>query len=303
MANNSPLVSIIIATYNSPVTLRCAIRSVLHQDLTDFEVLVIGDCCYADYGSVVQDFNDERLHWFNLPDRFGSQYGPNNEGLKRARGKYIAYLGHDDLWFSNHLSSLVSCIEETDADLVHCLSALIRPDGAYQVIGPPSNGRTYLNCHVPPTSWLYKRSLTEDCGFWRRQELLSVGVDQDYLNMIALSGKKIKFYNNLMVLKFVSGDWGLYSKKDNFPQLIYLKKLEKDSKKLIEDILFELATRFSITFSERKSIVISLRNLFGNTCFLFFKLYSRNRWPLNKLLVYLYQKQRIGYRKKRGLMA
>lgn len=301
MGNKYPLVTVIIATYNSPITLQCAIQSVLNQDFKDFEVLVIGDCCPVEYGNVVNNFNDDRLHWFNLPQNVGSQYGPNNEGIKRSRGKYIAYLGHDDLWFSNHLSSLVGYLEETDSDLVHCLSTLISPIGAYKVIGPPANGRNYSNCHVPPSSWLYKKSLTDECGLWHKQELLSVGADQDYLNRIALFGKKIKFYNNLMVLKFVSGDWGLYSKKNNFPQLYYLEKLEKDPKKLIEETLFELAARFSMTYAERKPILVSLRSLLGNTLFYLFKFSTRNKWPLNKIRIYIYQRVRRKNRKFRGL--
>lgn len=301
MVNNTPLVTVIIASYNSPISLKCAIQSVINQDFKDFEILVIGDCCHEDLANVVKDFKDDRLYWFNLPYHVGSQYGPNNEGLKRSRGKYIAYLGHDDLWFSNHLSSLVSFIENTGSDLVHCLSALINSNGAYQVIGLPGNGRNYSNCHIPPSSWLHKRSLIEECGIWNNQEYLSVGVDQDYLNRIAKSRKKIKFFNNLFVLKFISGDWALYSKKTNFPQPYYLEKLEKDPQKLMKEILFELAASFSKTYSERKPILISLRSLLGNTLFYFINNISRNRWPLNKILVYVHQRLRKKNRKYRGL--
>jgi len=300
MNNNSPLVTVIIATYNSPFTLRLAIQSVLNQDFQDFEVLVIGDCCKEDNGLVVQEFKDERLHWFNLPQNTGSQSGPNNEGLRRSRGKYIAFLGHDDLWFSNHLSSLVRFLEETDADLVHSLSALINPLGAYQVIGPPPRGKNYTNCHVPPSSWLHKKSLTEDCGFWNLPELLYVGVDQDYLNKVALAGKNIQFYHKVMVLKFVSHVWSLYSKKDNFPQPIYLERMEKDPNGLKEEILMDLAAKFSITFFEWKSVSSNLSVLWANILTSLKYRYC-NTWPFNLLFVHLFQRTRKKYRKLRGL--
>jgi glycosyltransferase involved in cell wall biosynthesis len=299
MSNNHPLITVIIAAYNSPITLRCAIQSVLNQDFKDFEVLVIGDCCNKDIGNIVYEFKDDRLHWFNLPKNIGSQYGPNNEGLKRGKGKYIAYLGHDDLWFSNHLSNLVNFIQETDSDLVHCLCACIKPTGFY-FGGPPSNGRNYTNSFVPPSAWLHKRSLIEECGFWNKQELLSIGVDQDYLNRIALAGKKISFYNNLIVLKFVSSDWGLYSKTDNFPQLSYLQKLEKDPQKLIEEILFKCAAYYCLTINERNSILRSFINLLGNILY-YFNFNYRYRWPVNYLFIYHYQKARKKTRKLRGL--
>ena len=300
MGNNSPTVTVIIATYNSPITLRCTIQSVLNQDFTDFEVWVIGDQCPEDYGSFVNEFKDERLHWYNLPQNTGSQAGPNNEGLKRSRGKYIAYLGHDDLWFPNHLSSLVRFLEETDADLVHSLSALINPLGAYHVIGPPSRGRNYTNCYVPPSSWLHKKSLTEDCGFWNLPEMLSAGVDQDYLNGVAKAGKNIQFCQKIMVLKFVSHDWSLYSKKDNFPQPIYLERMEKDPNGLKEEILMDLATKFSITFFEWKPVSSNLSVLWANIL-TSLKYRYFNTWPFNQLFVYLFQRTRKKYRKLRGL--
>ena len=303
MPTNYPLITVIIAAYNSPVTLRCAIQSVLNQDFKDFEVIVIGDCCNAEIDNVVYEFIDERLQWFNLPENIGSQYGPNNEGLKRARGKYIAYLGHDDLWFSNHLSSLVHFIEETDSDLVHCLCACIRPKVSSGLFGPPANGRNYTNSFVPPSAWLHKRSLIEDCGFWNKQELLSIGVDQDYLNRIALSGKKINFYNNLIVLKFISGEWGLYSKRENFPQSSYLEKLKKDPQKLIEEILFKFTANYCLTIGERKSISRSFIILLDNILYFFNFNYLnyRYKWPLNHIYIYHYQRHRKKDRKSRGL--
>ena len=49
----TPLVSVVIATFNWSAALRLAIRSVLQQTLGDFEVLVVGDACTDDSEAVV----------------------------------------------------------------------------------------------------------------------------------------------------------------------------------------------------------------------------------------------------------
>jgi Glycosyl transferase family 2 len=104
----APLITVITATYNWSSVLRYAIRSVLWQTLQDFEMLVIGDGCTDDSAEVVASFHDRRLRWHNLPENSGHQSVPNNTGLAMARGKYVAYLGHDDLWHPTHLANLVN---------------------------------------------------------------------------------------------------------------------------------------------------------------------------------------------------
>jgi glycosyltransferase involved in cell wall biosynthesis len=98
-STTSPLISVITATYNWSSVLRYAIQSVLWQTLQGFEMLIIGDGCTDDSAEVVASFQDPRLRWHNLPENSGHQSMPNNTRLAMARGKYVAYLGHDDLWY------------------------------------------------------------------------------------------------------------------------------------------------------------------------------------------------------------
>jgi glycosyltransferase involved in cell wall biosynthesis len=114
---DAPLVTVIIATYNKREALRYAIDSVLWQTMGDFELLVIGDACSDGSEQLVESYQDARVHWYNLPTNSGYQSEPNNEGLRRARGTYIAYLNHDDIWLPRHLETLVREIREKNADL------------------------------------------------------------------------------------------------------------------------------------------------------------------------------------------
>ena len=83
----SPMVSVIIATFNWSAALRLAIRSVLGQTLQAFEILVVGDACTDDSEAVVEAFGDARIRWLNLAHNAGSQHAPNNAGLNAARGE------------------------------------------------------------------------------------------------------------------------------------------------------------------------------------------------------------------------
>ncbi len=106
-----PIVSVIIPTYNWSSVLRFAVGSVLWQSERNLELLVMGDACTDDSEEVVRSFGDSRVHWHNLPRNFGSQSGPNNAGLELARGRFVAYLGHDDIWRPDHLATLLAATE------------------------------------------------------------------------------------------------------------------------------------------------------------------------------------------------
>ena len=48
----------------------------------------------------------------------GEQSGPNNEGVRRARGRYLAFLNHDDLFFPDHLASSIAAWSPAVKELV-----------------------------------------------------------------------------------------------------------------------------------------------------------------------------------------
>ena len=90
----APAVTVIIQTFNRSNILPYAIGSVLWQTCGDWDLLVIGDGCTDDSAQVVARYTDPRVRFINLQQRVGDQSGPNNEGARIVRGRYIAYLNH-----------------------------------------------------------------------------------------------------------------------------------------------------------------------------------------------------------------
>jgi tetratricopeptide (TPR) repeat protein len=65
----------------------------------------------TDVRRVVEGFNDPRLKYLNLAENRGKA-ACLNLGLERARGSYVAYLDDDDIWYPNHLSTLVRALDD-----------------------------------------------------------------------------------------------------------------------------------------------------------------------------------------------
>ncbi|MCW3975294.1 MAG: glycosyltransferase family 2 protein [Candidatus Bathyarchaeota archaeon] len=271
-------VSVIIPTFNSSETLKLAIQSVLLQDYTDFEVWIIGDGCTDDSESIVASFEDYRLHWLNLPYNSGGPSMPRNEGLLRARGKFIAYLGHDDLWFPWHLSELVHCIETSNSDFVSSLGARLGPDGVIGMIACP-HWPLALHEIISPSNWLHRKSLIEVIGSWSTKKRW--GDDIEFLKRIISTKASLDWRKQLSVLKFNSSKWHLYSLKTDFPQTKYFKAMLQDAKLLRDELLLEIVARISHRGSILQEDESPLYKLIINRALSF---YGRYRWPLNKFM-------------------
>jgi hypothetical protein len=106
---------------------RRALKSVLAQDLEDFEVLVGDETGAAE--SAIAEVGDPRVMYQHNPSRLGFS---KNHGslLDRASGRYMAVLHDDDWWEPNYLSSLVAVLNaDPDIGMAFC-ATLIEDDSA-----------------------------------------------------------------------------------------------------------------------------------------------------------------------------
>lgn len=226
-----PRVTIITATYNYSSVLRYAIQSSLAQTFGDFEHLIIGDGCTDDSGEVVASFNDPRLHWRNLAQNSGSQSAPNNAGLAMARGEYIAYLGHDDLWHPSHLAALVKTLDESGAEWAHPLAVMIGPPGSdvHWLAGlVPANGNVAAASFLT-SGVMHRRSLVDKLGFWKDYRTLERGPDNEYHQRAVRAGVTMAHVDNLSVFKFPSA-WrkNVYRLRPSDEQARYWQRMQTE---------------------------------------------------------------------------
>ncbi len=212
--SSSPLVSVIIATYNRSGVLAHAIESVRRSTLDDWELIVVGDHCTDETAEVIASFADSRITYVNLPANVGEQSGPHNEGVGRARGRYIAYLNHDDMYFPEHLAATVACCEESGADLVwvpllvalpSTESDLVAGHWRFRLSGVPVDDEYDPRVFVFASAWVMKRELADRVGPWRPARQTFVSSSQDWLFRAWRSGATMRFLPRATVLAVPSG--------------------------------------------------------------------------------------------------
>jgi glycosyltransferase involved in cell wall biosynthesis len=194
----SPRVSVIIATYNWSSVLPYSIGSVLRQTMTDFEILVVGDGCTDDSEAIVAAIGDERIRWFNLAANSGHQSGPNNEGLRQARGEFIAYLGHDDLWLPHHLALMVSALDATGGDLAHSLNINVGAGESAGWLSVPNAGAGHF---ASPLCIVHRKCMTEEIGGWRDYREIDDAPDVELWRRAHAAGYRFTFVPRLTGIK------------------------------------------------------------------------------------------------------
>jgi hypothetical protein len=224
-----PPFTVVIATYNWSSALALALRSVQAQTFTDFEVLVVGDGCTDDSEQVVAAMKDPRFQWHNLPVNQGSQWAPNNHGLALARGRLIAYLGHDDLWWPTHLANAHACLADETVDMVAAATLMSGPEssGMRALSGFFPNGIHSPRHFFVPSSTVHRLELGRRVGGWRPPEEALVAVDVDFVRRCHEAGARIVSTEDFTTFKF-NAAWrrDAYRTKDPAQQREFLARMQ-----------------------------------------------------------------------------
>ena len=106
---NAGLVSVIIPAYNQGHYLGKAIKSVLEQTYTHFEIIVVDDGSTDNTAEVARSFDDARIQYIYQDNRGLS--AARNTGLRLAQGEFLSFLDSDDLFLPDKLSLLVRALQ------------------------------------------------------------------------------------------------------------------------------------------------------------------------------------------------
>jgi glycosyltransferase involved in cell wall biosynthesis len=173
----SPLISIIIASYNHAPYVVTAVTSVLQQDLTDIEVIVVDDGSDDGTPDIVEKIKDTRLSLIRLNQN--RRIHPRNLGLRLSSGRYIAFQNSDDEWLPDKLSAQIKVLEK-NRNVVACFTGVkLIDENGKQLSGSFAEGAFTTN-NRKNTAWLRYFFDAGNClclpsAIVRRSDINSVG--------------------------------------------------------------------------------------------------------------------------------
>ena len=164
------LVSVIIPTYNRSSMIRRALDSVINQDYTNLEIIVVDDCSKDATVQIVKSYEDPRIRLATTDVNSKGAAKPRNIGLEMAQGHYIAFLDSDDEFLPGRISRMVEFIEKVAANVSLVFSNCIineKKEGFFVsktissgLINTVNSFPASVFC--PPSCWLLRKNLMED---------------------------------------------------------------------------------------------------------------------------------------------
>lgn len=165
---SAPAFSVVIPTHNRQATIARAVKSVLAQTLTDFELLVVDDGSTDDSLQVLDSLQDGRLRVIRSPRRQGRSRA-RNRGLEEAQGRWTVFLDSDDEALPGWLEGLARLATEEAADVLCCGVVEVPVDrGRGEVVRLPRPlGPLYCGFRAlfsPPGTFSVRRSVLAAIG-------------------------------------------------------------------------------------------------------------------------------------------
>ena len=166
----NPLVSVIIPTYNRGWVIAEAIDSVLEQDFSDYELIIVDDGSTDNTRDILQSYGNTITVIYQANKGVSAA---RNRGIEASSGELIAFLDSDDLWLPRKLSRQVAFFKaQPDAMINQTEEQWIRngvrvnPKNRHHKFSGMIFERSLELCLVSPSAVMARRQLFESVGLF-----------------------------------------------------------------------------------------------------------------------------------------
>ncbi len=193
---DTPLISVLMPTYNVAEYVEEAVESILNQTYTNFELIVVDDGSADDtYQKLLAiAARDQRVRVFKNPVN-SKIVKTLNFALAQAKGEYIARMDGDDVSVPERFEKQMQfLLNNPEVDLVGLNVIVINELGEevkrVKYSGNPTNANTLVQYFSPvPHFWIAKKSTYEKVGDYR------IATSEDYDFLLRMSSMNMKFCN------------------------------------------------------------------------------------------------------------
>jgi glycosyltransferase involved in cell wall biosynthesis len=168
--SKKPKVSVIIPTYNRGWILREAIDSVLAQDYTDYELIVVDDGSTDDTRKILGSYGRDIIV-LRQPNQGVS--AARNRGIAESHAQLVAFLDSDDLWLSQKLTRQVAFFQ-SNPDAMICQTeetwvrngVRVNPKKRHHKLSGLIFEPSLALCLVSPSAVMIRKTLFDTVGLF-----------------------------------------------------------------------------------------------------------------------------------------
>lgn len=148
-----PVFTVVVPIYNAEKYLKKALRSILEQEFSDFELILVNDGSEDQSLAVCKDFasTDTRIIVLNNEENCGAAEA-RNRGIDIARGNYLCFVDADDYIEPDYLRRFYDSLQADDYDYIKC--------GAYEEYYDANDNSLFVKpCILPDQSFREIKSI------------------------------------------------------------------------------------------------------------------------------------------------
>jgi len=234
----SPLISIIIPSYNQGGFIEETLSSIIEQDYKNFEIIIIDACSTDNTLDIINKYSQYVTYWISEPD--SGQSHALNKGLRKCKGDFIGWMNTDDLYLPGVFEDFVSVYNASpDFDIYY--SNVIQIDKHGNTLKKKKYTRAipgflkfyakYRGIPFCSQSTFFKRSLFERIGDF--DERLHLIMDEDYFYRCLAGGMKCRHIDNV---------WGAWRRHEDAK--CNIQNMNEDPRMVKERSLFSAKHEF-----------------------------------------------------------
>jgi len=234
----SPLISVVIPTYNDAYYLQRCLLSVIDQSYNNWEIIIIDNNSTDNTDEVIASFDSIKIKTIKIFNH-GVIAASRNLGIRSARGDWIAFLDSDDFWYLDKLKVSIEAVNANIDTDIFCSNELVF-DEATSVSSKLVHGTKSKNLYssllvngncLSPSAVLINRKILLDkqIMFSENREYI-MSEDYDFWLRLAKAGAKFQFIDSIL------GQYTLHSKNATNRFVLF----QKNTLNVVKDHVFNI---------------------------------------------------------------
>lgn len=251
-------VSIITVVYNGAATIEQTIKSVINQNYSNIEYIIIDGASVDGTQDLIQKYADNIDIFLSEAD--DGLYYAMNKGIKNASGEIIGILNGDDLYADMAITKVVDYYSKHDVDIVYGNALWFGGSEQSELYRCADIEELWYRMAIPHPATFVKKEIYEKYGLFNTKYHVSA----DYDLMLRLYSQHVRFgHIDEVITYFRRGGLSLKKQKEALDEGMevsrgYIQRCSEKDKWLSRLYEYNIMGKFDVLYSETPKAVINV---------------------------------------------